>query len=95
MRRSVRGSSQCEAELVFVTFCARPIFTFGLLSGRFKSAETAHFVHDALSFHFAFETLEGAVNGLTFFDVYFGHCKITCEFRGRTLRRGGAGKSGI
>ena len=39
----------------------------------YESPETTHFFHDALRLHFAFEILEGPIDGLAFTDNDFRH----------------------
>lgn len=43
------------------------------LGRRLEGAQAAHFIHDALGFEFALQTLERAIDGLTFADDYFWH----------------------
>lgn len=64
---------EVEADFLLRTLGIDLGFATGFLGGRLVSAQTAHFIEDAFLVEFAFQTLERAINGLTFFDDYFWH----------------------
>ena len=85
-----------ETELVLVLLGGGPGFATGFFHLRLMGAQAAHFIELALQFHFAFQTLEGAINGFAFFDRNIEHEKslredvvgITGGELGRVIPRG-------
>ena len=62
-----------EAELNFALFGGIAGLAAGAFHGCFVGAQAAHFVEDPLGFEFGLQTFEGAINGLAFLDLNFGH----------------------
>lgn len=85
-----------ETEFVLVLLGGGPGFATGFFHLRLMGAQAAHFIEFALQFHFAFQTLEGAINGFAFFDRNIEHEKslredvvgITGGELGRMIPRG-------
>ena len=85
-----------ETEFVLVLLGGSPGLATGFFHLGLMGAQAAHFIELALHFHFAFQTLEGAINGFAFFDRNIEHEKslredvvgITGGELGRMIPRG-------
>jgi hypothetical protein len=78
-RVEIKSDFQLGALGVVFRFAARA------LNGRFKSAQTTHFIHQALRIDLPFQTLQGSIDGLAFSNDYFRH-KFTYFLKNWTSR---------
>lgn len=67
------GLGHHEAEADFAALGGGAGFALEALLGGFVAAETADFFENAFHFELGLEAFEGAVDGLSFADLDFGH----------------------